>query len=93
MTHTYMNGNDKPEVQVLAYNMVEEANAYVHQKLYEQGLPYYDAAQVMRSPQRCELSGSNGLYTRMWVDIVRAKMLFNHICDEQFNWVAAEEHF
>lgn len=93
MINTYMNGNSNPAVRELAFSMVEEANHYVHEKLFEQGLPYFDSAQVFRSPQRCELSGSNGLYARMWVDIVRAKMLFNHLCDEDFNWVAAAERF
>ena len=93
MTNTFMNGKNTPEAQELAYTMVEEANQYVHQKLFEQGLPYFDAAQVFRSPQRCDLSGSNGLYARMWTDVVRAKMLFNHLCDEDFNWVAAPERF
>ena len=69
-----------------------DANRFVHNKLRELKLPYFDAAAVLRSPQRCELS-YNGLHVKMWVNIERVKMLFNHLCDEELNWVGTVDRF
>ncbi len=55
-------------------------------------LPYFDAASVLRSPQRCEVQG-DGVHVQMWVDIVRAQILLNHLCDENNEWVGGIESF
>lgn len=80
------------EKKLKGFHMIEDSNHYVHKKLTEQGLPYFDASAPLRSPQRCNIS-FNGLHVKMWVDIVRAKILFNHLCDEDLNWVAAIDRF
>eukprot|EP00597_Dinobryon_sp_UTEXLB2267_P004944 CAMPEP_0170062230 /NCGR_PEP_ID=MMETSP0019_2-20121128/3526_1 /TAXON_ID=98059 /ORGANISM="Dinobryon sp., Strain UTEXLB2267" /LENGTH=155 /DNA_ID=CAMNT_0010268309 /DNA_START=1716 /DNA_END=2183 /DNA_ORIENTATION=+ len=72
--------------------MVEEANWYVHKRLREEKLPYWDAASVLRSPQRCNVSG-DGVHVKMFVDIVRANILFNKLCDENFNWIGGIDKF
>mmetsp|Transcript_26501 Transcript_26501/g.36496 ORF Transcript_26501/g.36496 Transcript_26501/m.36496 type:complete len:333 (-) Transcript_26501:29-1027(-) len=72
--------------------MVEEANFYVHKRLREEKLPYWDAASVLRSPQRCNVSG-DGVHVKMFVDIVRANILFNKLCDENFNWIGGIDKF
>ncbi len=61
-------------------------------KLREMGLPLFDAAAPLRSPQVCNVS-SDGVHVKMWVDLVRAKMLLNHLCDEDFNWVGDINRF
>ena len=68
--------------------MVEEANYVTRKRLREAKLPYWDIAACMRSPQRANLT-ADGVHVKMWVDLVRAKMLLNHLCDEQYNWVAS----
>jgi hypothetical protein len=80
------------EKKLRGFHMVEESNWYVHKKLHEQGIPYFDAAAPLRSPQRCEVS-SNGLHVKQWVEIVRAKILLNHLCDENNNWVGKVDRF
>lgn len=80
------------EKKLRGFHMVEDSNRFVHNKLHELGIPYFDAAAPIRSPQRCNVS-FNGLHVKMWVDIVRAKMLFNHLCDEDLNWVGKVERF
>ena len=74
------------------FHMIEDSNYFVHKKLTEQGIPYFDAAAPIRSPQRCNVS-YNGLHVKMWVDIVRAKILFNHLCDADMNWVGSVDRF
>lgn len=66
-------------------DIVEAANKYVNEKLLEEKLPYFDAAAPLRSNARCEYS-ADGLHVKMFVDNMRAKMLFNHLCDHEFNW-------
>lgn len=41
---------------------------------------------------RCDYS-ADGLHVKMFVDNMRAKMLFNHICDHEFNWKGDMSHF
>eukprot|EP00607_Mallomonas_marina_P005170 CAMPEP_0182429602 /NCGR_PEP_ID=MMETSP1167-20130531/31472_1 /TAXON_ID=2988 /ORGANISM="Mallomonas Sp, Strain CCMP3275" /LENGTH=262 /DNA_ID=CAMNT_0024613521 /DNA_START=52 /DNA_END=837 /DNA_ORIENTATION=- len=64
---------------------VEEANAYTNKKCKKMKLPYWDAAAALRVPERCNLS-SDGVHVKMFVDIMRAKMLFNHLCDLDMRW-------
>jgi hypothetical protein len=80
------------EKKLRGFHMVEDSNYVVHKKLHDLGLPYFDAAAPLRSPQRCNVS-FNGLHVKMWVDIVRAKILFNHLCDDDLNWVASPNRF
>mmetsp|Transcript_15768 Transcript_15768/g.21668 ORF Transcript_15768/g.21668 Transcript_15768/m.21668 type:complete len:337 (+) Transcript_15768:84-1094(+) len=72
--------------------MVEEANWYIHKRLREEKLPYWDAATVLRSPQRCNVSG-DGLHVKLFVDNARANILFNKLCDENFQWIGGVETF
>jgi hypothetical protein len=72
--------------------MVEEGNFITHAKLRELKLPYWDAAAPLRSPQRCDVS-SDGVHVKMWVDLVRAQMMLNHLCDEDNNWVGDINRF
>jgi hypothetical protein len=65
--------------------MVDEANVYQNRMFLEKGLPYWDADAVMRNARTCELS-SDGVHVHMFVDNIRAKMLFNHLCDSDWNW-------
>jgi len=88
----YMGDWIDEKTKIKGFNMVEDANRFVHNKLRELKLPYFDAAAVLRSPQRCELS-YNGLHVKMWVNIERVKMLFNHLCDEELNWVGSADRF
>lgn len=74
------------------FEMVEECNFYANNRLYLEKLPYWDAAAPLRSPQRCEVS-NDGVHVNMYVDIMRAKMLFNHLCDENMNWVGSIDRF
>jgi hypothetical protein len=67
-------------------DMVTEGNYVTAQKLRQMGLPLWDASRPLRSPDNCAVQG-DGVHVKMWVDLVRAKMLFNHLCDEEFNWV------
>lgn len=72
--------------------MVEEINRYINQRLLDEKLPYWDAGAVLRSPQRCNVS-DDGVHVKMYVDIMRAKMLFNHLCDSDMNWRGSAEMF
>ena len=65
--------------------MVEEANKYVNKRLLDEKIPYWDAGEVLRTSSRCNYS-SDGLHVKMFVDVMRAKMLFNHLCDANMNW-------
>ena len=73
-------------------NMVEEANKYINKRLLEEKLPYFDAAAPLRSNSRCEYS-ADGIHVKMFVDNMRAKMLFNHLCDHQYRWKGDLSHF
>ena len=72
--------------------MSHEANYVTRKKLRYAGLPYYDSAMSMRSPEVCNLT-ADGFHVKMWVDLVRAQMLLNHLCDENHNWVGSEQRF
>jgi hypothetical protein len=72
--------------------MIRQANAYTRKKLRELKLPYYDLAAPLRTPQICDISG-DGLHVKVWVDLVRAQILLNHLCDENNNWVGGAEAF
>eukprot|EP01035_Chromulina_nebulosa_P016983 gene16983-22480_t len=76
----------------LQHLIVEEGNYYTNQMLLEMNLPYWDAGAVLRTPQRCNVS-NDGVHVKMYVDIMRAKMLFNHLCDSQMNWRGSEDYF
>jgi len=82
-------GSQKADTQV---KMIEEANWYTHKRLRAEKLPYWDAASVLRSPQRCNVSG-DGVHVKMFVDIVRANILFNKLCDENFDWIGGTDAF
>jgi len=72
--------------------MVDEGNKYANERLLREKLPYWDAAAPLRTPSRCNYS-SDGVHVKMFVDIVRAKMLFNHLCDHNMNWRGGVERF
>lgn len=86
IVHTLIQSKEKQN------EMMEYANYHVLKMMRHQKLPYFDAASVLRTPKRCEAS-SDGLHLKMWVDIVRAKILFNHLCDENMNWVGDLNRF
>lgn len=91
--HVFITGIMVDEAKIkLQAQMVEDANFYVHQALYKDKLPYFDADSVLRSPQRCNVSG-DGVHVQMWVDIVRAQIFFNHLCDADWNWIGSEDAF
>ena len=73
-------------------HMAEEGNYVTRKLLREQGLPYYDSAAPLRSPQICNVS-SDGVHVKMWVDLVRAQIMLNHLCDENNNWVGDPNRF
>jgi hypothetical protein len=64
--------------------MVEEGNRVINQRLLQERLPYWDAAAALRTPSRCDQS-ADGVHVKMYVDLMRAKMLFNHLCDHNMN--------
>ena len=65
--------------------MVTDANAYVNMKFLQSKLPYWDADAVLRTDSSCERS-ADGVHVNMYVDMMRAKMLLNHLCDHNWNW-------
>ena len=71
---------------------VEICNRYVNNKLLMNKFPYWDAGSVLRSSERCNKT-ADGVHVKMYVDIMRAKMLFNHLCDENMNWRGSIEYF
>lgn len=73
-------------------DIIEEVLRYTNKKLLESRLPYWDAGAVLRSKERCSVS-ADGVHVRMYVDIMRAKMLFNHLCDENMNWKGSDNAF
>jgi hypothetical protein len=76
----------------LQSEMTRAANIYTRTKLREMKLPYYDFAAPLRTPQICQVS-SDGVHVKMWVDLVRAQILLNHLCDENYNWVGSADAF
>lgn len=87
LSATLMGGQGNKQV-----DMVEVANAHTHSLSKVKKFPYFDAASVLRTPTRCDIS-DDGLHVKMWVDIVRAKILLNHLCDENNNWVGGIDKF
>jgi len=85
-------GRNKPGAFALQAHMVEEANRLTSDNLRRLGLPYWDAGRPLRSPDLCKVTG-DGVHVKMWVDLVRAQMLLNHLCDEDFNWVGDIKRF
>ena len=73
-------------------HMAHEGNYVTRKLLREKGLPYYDSAAPLRTPQICDLS-SDGVHVKMWVDLVRAQIMLNHLCDENNNWVGDWKKF
>ena len=65
--------------------MVEEGNRVANERTAQAKLPYWDAAAALRTPTRCEQS-ADGVHVKMYVDQIRAKMLFNHLCDHNGHW-------
>ena len=65
--------------------MVEEGNRVANARTLKESLPYWDAAAVLKTPSRCDQS-ADGVHVKMFVDKMRAKMLFNHLCDHAMNW-------
>ncbi len=71
--------------------LINDSNYYLHERLKREGLPYWDAASVQRTPDFC--SHTDGVHVLQWVDVVRAQILLNHLCDEDWNWVGGIETF
>lgn len=67
------------------HGMVDEANYYANRYFSQNKFPYWDADAVLRHTLTCVLS-ADGVHVQMYVDNMRAKMLFNHLCDEEWNW-------
>jgi hypothetical protein len=65
--------------------IIDEVNRFMNKKLLERKVPYWDASSVLRCPERCDVS-DDGMHVKMYVDIMRAKMLFNHLCDSNMRW-------
>ena len=81
------------------HTMVEEANKYINARLLKDKVPYWDADAVLRVKDgphtkmgRCNLS-ADGVHVATFVDLMRAKMLFNHLCDSDMKWRASINHF
>jgi hypothetical protein len=72
--------------------MVREANNHTRHMLRNINAPYYDLAAPLRTPQICDVS-ADGLHVKMWVDVVRAQILLNYLCDENNQWVGSAEAF
>jgi len=65
--------------------MVKKGNLYTNSRLQKEGLPYWDANAVLRTPVLCNIS-DDGVHVKMFVDLVRAKMLIHHLCDHNMIW-------
>lgn len=74
--------NNRAEKQA---TMVKEANKYINLRLLNEGLPYWDANAALRTPALCNIS-DDGVHVKMYVDLVRAKMLIHHLCDHKMKW-------
>jgi hypothetical protein len=73
-------------------DIVEDINYYTNHQTLKEKLPYWDASAVLRTPSRCNVSG-DGVHVKMFVDVMRAKMLFNHLCDHEMNWRGSADLF
>jgi len=78
--------------RVLQHDMIEEGNKYANQRLLREKLPYWDAASALRTRERCRHS-ADGVHVKRYVDLMRAKMLLNHLCDEAMNWKGSIDFF
>jgi hypothetical protein len=67
------------------HGMVDDANKYANEYFLRHKLPYWDANAVLRTEKMCEHS-DDGVHVNQYVDIMRAKMLFNHLCDHHWTW-------
>ena len=72
--------------------MVDDGNSYANARLLADRLPYWDAGAVLRTASRCEYS-SDGVHVKMFVDKMRARMLFNHLCDHNARWRGGDDVF
>lgn len=72
--------------------MAEDANYFVNARMKLENLPYWDAGAPLRSPYRCNVS-DDGLHVKMFVDIMRAKMLFHHLCTKDMTWKGTLDSF
>lgn len=90
-----MNSNCKKKLPPLEWDQsegIDRVNEYLNVELKKRSLPYFDIAEVLRCPQRCEAS-ADGLHVKRYVDAMRAQILFNRICDEEFRWRGHESIF
>ena len=65
--------------------MVTDANKYINERFLKDKIPYFDADAVLRTNDSC-MHSADGVHVNMYVDMMRAKMLFNHLCDAEWNW-------
>jgi hypothetical protein len=72
--------------------MVDIANAYTNERLLREKLPYFDFGAPLRSADRCDKS-ADGVHVKMYVNIMAAKMLFNHLCDSRGEWRGGIDQF
>jgi hypothetical protein len=71
---------------------VDHLNHYAASTCYRRKLPYWDTAALLRTPTRCNAS-ADGLHVEAYVDIMRTIILFNHLCDEDNNWIGSDSLF
>ena len=69
----------------IQYAMVEETVPYMNKIMRNRQLPYWDAASVLRTDDRCSLT-PDGVHVAGWVNVFRAKMLLGMLCDEKNQW-------
>ena len=74
------------------HGMVEDANKYINQRFLDGKIPYFDADAVLRTNHSC-MHSDDGVHVHMYVDMMRAKMLFNHLCDSNWNWKQNEMNY
>jgi len=73
--------------------MANEVNQLLGEVMATDRLPYMDADLVLRSPDLCQNVTGDGLHVNMWVDQVRASLLFNFLCNAKNEWVGNEAAF
>jgi hypothetical protein len=77
------------DVQRDQHGMVDDANKFTNLRSLESKIAYWDADAVLRSADEdsnvCAHS-ADGVHVKMYVDTMRAKMLFNHLCDHHWVW-------
>lgn len=72
--------------------MIEDANHYLNIRFKKERLPYWDAGALLRigsgdaGMEKRRKYSADGVHVRMYVDLMRAKLLFNHLCDEDMTW-------